>query len=282
MSLSDWAAGARPVPAATGGNNPWAVAKARELRDLVTRYSDRRPRSLQKHLGPSELGVACDRQVVGKLVGEPVTNHVTDPWPSFMGTAGHAEMEQVLAWENARLGVTRYLSESRVTPPGPLAAHPGTADCVDLHDRALLDWKFLGVSSMGKLQGPDGPPRKYRAQIWIYAIACIAAGIPIERVALVAWPRTSSTIEDLYVWSEEMSDDVVALLSAVVEDTARRKAWAAQLGSYDRWEPAQAEAFMRAIPRAPDNSECYFCGFYRPNGKDGTGCPGPVKDDRRG
>lgn len=281
MSLSDWASAARPSPVPTTGNDAWAAAKAAELKDLVVRYSARRPRSLQRHLGPSELGVACDRQVVGKLVGEPVTNHVTDPWPSFMGTAGHAEMEEVLAWENARLGVVRYLSEQRVTPPGPLAAHPGTADCVDVLDKALLDWKFLGRTTLDKLKR-SGASRKYRVQLWTYAIACMAAGIPIERVALVAWPRTSHTIQDAYVWSEVMSDDVVALLAEVVEDTARRKAWAAQLGSYDAWTPAQAEAFLRAIPRAADTDECFFCPFYRPNGKDGVGCPGPVKGDERG
>lgn len=282
MSLSDWASAARPVPTATTGNSPWAVAKARDLRDLVVRYSDRRPRSLQRHLGPSELGVACDRQVVGKLVGEPTTNHVTDPWPSFMGTAGHAEMEDVLAWENERLGFRRYMSEQRVQPPGPLAGHPGTADCVDLVDAALLDWKFLGKSSMDKLKSPDGPPRKYRAQIWIYAVALMSMGYRVERAALVAWPRTSSSIDDLYVWEEPFGDVVVALLGEVITDTERRKAWAAQLGTYDQWAPAVAEGFLRQIPRAPDHTECFFCPFYRPNSRDGVGCPGPVKDDPRG
>jgi hypothetical protein len=282
VSLAEWASGARPVPVATQGNSPWAVAKARELADLVTRYSARRPRSMQRHLGPSELAVECDRQVVGKLVGEPATNHVTDPWPSFMGTAGHAEMENVLAWENARLGYQRFMSEQRVQPPGPFIAHPGTADCVDLQDKALLDWKFLGKSSMGKLQKPAGPPRKYRGQVWIYAVALMSMGYTVERAALVAWPRTSSSIHDVYVWEEPFGDAAVALLTEVAADTERRKAFAAQLGSYDQWAPAVAEEFMRQVPRAPDHEECFFCPFYRPNAKDGVGCPGPVKDDVRG
>jgi hypothetical protein len=49
-------------------------------------HAARAPRTLQQHLGPSELGVECDRQVAGKMAALPATNHVVDPWPSMVGT----------------------------------------------------------------------------------------------------------------------------------------------------------------------------------------------------
>lgn len=258
---------AAPSPTATQGNSPWAAAKARELKDLIQRYSARRPRSLQRHLGPSELAVECDRQVVGKLVGEEPTNHVTDPWASFMGTAGHAEMENVLAWENSVLGYVRYISEQRVHPPGPFAEHSGTADCTDLVDKTLLDWKFLGKTSLDKVKSPAGPPRKYQGQVAIYTLALISMGYDVNRMALVAWPRTSSFLNDLYVWEQPFDDTTVALLTEVADDTRRRKAWAQMV--QDR------QMSLSMVPVAPDSSECYFCPFYRPGMADGVGCPGP-------
>jgi hypothetical protein len=261
---------AAPAPAATQGNTPWAAEAARRFTDIVQRYSERRPRSMQRHLGPSELGVECDRQVVGKLLGEPATNHVTDPWPSFMGTAGHAEMEDVFGWENGQLGEVRYLTERRVTPPPPLDGHPGTADLYDGLEFAVLDHKFLGRTSLAKVRG-DNPPRKYRAQLGIYGLGYMREGLRVDRVALIAWPRTESTLAGLYVWEQPMDAAMAVLLQEVFADTERRKWWA-------EWVAAQPirEHALAQVPRTPSHDECYFCPFYRPNGTDGIGCPGTV------
>src|SRR5688500_1296430 len=78
------------APPSLNGNSPWAQRYAKTLRDVFEYHAARAPRTLQQHLGPSELGVMCDRQVAGKLAALPVTNHVSDPWPSIRGTALHA------------------------------------------------------------------------------------------------------------------------------------------------------------------------------------------------
>jgi hypothetical protein len=259
---------AAPRPTSTQGNSPWAAARAGQLADVVRRYSARRPRSLQKHLGPSELGVSCDRQVVGKLLGVPTTNHVTDPWPSFMGTAGHAEMEDVFAWENTQLGSIRYMTEERVFPGGAFAEHPGTADLYDAWEACLGDHKFLGATSMDTVKSPAGPPRKYQAQLGIYGLGEMAAGRPVKRVALFAWPRTGSSLAGLYVWEHAMDAQMAQLLYEVADDTKRRKAQAAAV--------AAGQARWSDVPREPDHHECYFCPFYRPGVEDGVGCPGTV------
>jgi hypothetical protein len=256
-----------PAPAAVLGNTPWAAATARRVSDIVTRYSARRPRSLQVHLGPSELGVACDRQIVGKLVSEAPTNHVTDPWPSFMGTAGHAEMDTVFQWENGQIGQTRYFAERRVTPPGPLAGHPGTADLYDCVECAVLDHKFLGVTSLDKVKSAAGPPRKYVAQLGIYGLGYIREGYRVDRVGLIAWPRTGSSLAGVYVWEHLMDGEMMTLLTQVVADTERRKIQAAEV---------LAGRPLDSVPREPSGDECYFCPFYRPNRDDGIGCPGTV------
>src|ERR1700722_13563414 len=77
------------VPKSSHGSDPWAEQYGREMKQLLRDYAARFPRSLQKHLGPSELGEKCDRQVVMKMAGLTSVNTVSDPWASFMGTSGH-------------------------------------------------------------------------------------------------------------------------------------------------------------------------------------------------
>lgn len=257
-----------PTPTSTQGNTPWAMAAAGRMADVLRRYSARRPRSLQRHLGPSELGVECDRQVVGKLLGLEATNHVTDPWPSFVGTAGHAELDAMFAWENTQLGSIRYYPERRVNPGGVFADHPGTGDLYDAWEGAMLDHKFLGVTSMDKVKSPAGPPRKYVAQLGLYGLGYMREGFPVKRIGLVAWPRTGSSLSGLYVWEHAMDSEMARILTEVATDTARRKAQAADVtAGRARWADT---------PRVPSGDECYFCPFYRPNSTDGVGCPGTV------
>src|SRR4051812_13516148 len=89
------------APASLGGNSPWASRYAAELRRVVVEQANSSARTLQRHLGPSELGHPCDRQVVGKLAGLPTTNHVVDPWPSVLGTATHAWLAEAFTKANA-------------------------------------------------------------------------------------------------------------------------------------------------------------------------------------
>src|SRR5690606_38235881 len=148
------AAAAKPL----NGNTAWASRYAAELRRIVVGHASRAPRSVQKHLGPSEIGHVCHRQVAGELAGVPATNHVTDPWASIMGTAGHAWMEACLNAYNERVGRVRFLTEFKVRPTMGFEGNPGTGDGYDADERAVIDHKFLGRTSMDKLRR-SGPPR---------------------------------------------------------------------------------------------------------------------------
>lgn len=273
-TLAAFFAAPSSAPRPQSGNTEWAERIAAEVKAVIRTYSEWQPRNKQVHLGPSELGVECDRQVVGKLVGETPTNHVFDPWPSFMGTAGHAAMEKAFQADNQRIGplpgepddFVRWLTEYRVTPH---PEHPGTADLYDCRERAVLDHKFLGDSSREKVIR-HGASRKYRRQLLLYGLGYLRAGFPVDRVALIAYPRTRSTLDGLYVWEHPFDEAAAAELVDTFAETQRRKAYAAEVMA--------GRMTLEQVPRHPIRDECYFCPFYRPEGGHGTavGCPGTV------
>lgn len=252
-------------PAPMNGNTPDAQKYAMELREIIRRHAAYQPRSLQKFLGPSELGSPCDRQVAGKMAGLPGTNHTADPWASIVGTAIHAYLADCFDAENYRAGVWRFLTETRVWGH---PNHPGTADLYDYLWRALVDHKALSEKSLGKVKAIDGPPRRYLVQILMYAAGYRNAGFDVERVMLAVWPRTKSNLSDLYVWERLHTTDDDRLLEEVFEQTEDRYVWATKLAS--------GQCQLTDIPMTPDDDECFFCPFYRPQSAydNGPGCPG--------
>lgn len=134
----------KAAPRPLNGNSAFASRYAGEIRRVVNAAAAEAPRSLQRHLGPSEIGHLCDRQVAGKLAGLPRTNHVQDPWPSIVGTATHAWLAEAFSSENERLGRIRWVPEARVTP---IDGHPGTADLYDADEAAVVDHKGVWVNT---------------------------------------------------------------------------------------------------------------------------------------
>jgi hypothetical protein len=274
ISPGDFVASA---PAPLNGSSPWASRYATELRRVFVEHAARAPRSLQLHLGPSELGVNCDRQVAGKMAGLPHTNHVNDPWPSIVGTACHAWAADAFMADNLRHGLLRWIAEQKVTPHPD---HPGTADLYDAVEQAVVDHKFLGESSMAKVRAASGPSRKYVVQLLMYGIGYLLLGLPVRRVALAAYPRTASTLDGLYVWERALTDadgqllpENAQLIEEVYAQTSIRQQYAKQLH--------EGRLSLDDIPHSPDSDECFFCPFYRPQSArdDGPGCPGGVNSD---
>jgi hypothetical protein len=256
------------------GNTPWAQRYSQDLRDVVIRYADRLPRNTQRHLGPSELGHHCDRQLVGKMAGVSFGhgrgNMLHDPWASIVGTAIHAFLDQAFTWESAEgRDRERWLSETRVTPdPGALSPHPGTADLYDRLYNTLADHKCQSEAIRTRLRR-DGPPYHYYIQMLLYALGYMHLGFDVQRVALVSWPRTKSTMDDMYVWEKTITVEDLREVSSVLDKTVLREqlaTWVAD-GSMSFWE----------VPMTPSNDDCQYCPFYNPAALgDGTakGCPG--------
>jgi len=246
------------------GSSAWASRYAGELRRVVVEHAARAPRTLQVALGPSEIGHECDRQVVGKMAGLPTTNHVTDPWPSIMGTAGHAWLADAFSADNARHGL-RWVPEQRVEPAPGLT---GTADLYDATWRALVDHKFLSDASAAKVRAPSGPAVHYLVQILLYGRGYRRLGLPVDRVALAVWPRTGSSLDGLYVWERPYTAEDDRIVDEVLVRTRLRAAVAEQVRG--------GVLSITQVPARPDPDTCYFCPLYRPqSARDGgPGCPG--------
>lgn len=273
-----------PGAGVPGGNTPWAARYGAELRRVIRAAAERAPRSQQTYLGPSEIGAECDRQVVGKMVqgmlaearfngafNKPTvehqvarTNHVVDPWPSVVGTAVHAWLADAFAAENLLLPAVRWLTEQRVTPD---PRHPGTADLYDGLWRQVNDWKILGVTSMAKVR--KEPSRRYQIQLGLYGRGYEDLGLPVDGVNLVACPRGAASIDGLYVWHRDLDAKFRGEIQAVLDDTDRRHALARDV--------FEGRRSLKSVEPTPEDSECYFCPFYRPDAESsGVGCPGTV------
>lgn len=261
------------APKAVGGSSPWASRYAADIRRAWREHAAEDARTLQVHLGPSELGVECDRQVAWKLLGVPETNHVVDPWPSTRGKALHRHAEDVFSSDNLRHGLLRWVTEQRVTPH---PEHPGTADLYDAVEKCVDDHKFLCESTMAKIR--KGWPRHYLVQLLLYGLGYHLMGLPVRKVVIIAYPATAGSLDGLFVRDRDFTDESgvilpenIELLQTVFAETAQRKALA-QAVRDGQIQPLDIE-------HRPDNDECYFCPFFRPQAArdGGVGCPGTTK-----
>lgn len=254
------------------GNTPWAQRYAQELRDTVLKYAARLPRNMQRSLGPSELGHHCDRQLVGKMAGIEFHgggNQLHDTWPSIVGTALHAFMEEAFRWDATWNSSGRWLTETRVTPdPGSLSPHPGTADLFDTVYNVLGDHKMQSEAIRTRLRR-DGPPYHYYIQMLLYALGYMHRGHNVQRIVLISWPRTKSSLDDMYVWEKQVTLEDLREVEAVLDKTVARE----QLAKF----VAAGEMQFWDIPMTPSTDDCQYCPFFNPaalEDRTAAGCPG--------
>jgi hypothetical protein len=228
-----------------------------ELRQILIDFEANRPRSMQKELGPSELGTPCQQQIARKLAGAP-RRPITEPtWAPFQGTAVHASMEDVVAFWNTQLGRERWLAEDRlVVDPGPghYPSIEGNGDAFDLDHNMVVDWKHVGTTALKKLRTAKRmgkPPRDqvsqdYRIQAHLYGLGHANKGRPVQHVRLVLLARS---------WKYDDSD--------VVDQVARITD-----GSWHH------DAITNVTPN-PSQDACHWCPFMRAGQpSDWHGCAG--------
>lgn len=218
-------------------------------------------RSSQKKLGPSEIGYACDRRLVMKMLGWTPVNLGGDGWAAFVGTcihAGFAEMFQAASGQSGR-----YAVELSLDFPSHNVPH-GTTDLFDRVMCLALDWKAMGDWSLSHLKS-DGAPPHYRVQVQTYAYGASIRGEKVKDVAIVALPRTDSTLDQLWVWTEPFDPSIGRDALARVDRLAD---WA-----FD----GNPDPVAKAKAAAVDTSDCRYCPFYQPRAGEirlGGGCPG--------
>jgi hypothetical protein len=274
---ADPAGGIVAEPAPTGP----PPSTVRELRDVLIDYEANRPRSMQKELGPSELGTPCQQQIARKLAGAP-RRPITEPtWAPFQGTAVHASMEEVVAFWNRQLGRERWLAEDRLvvskSQPSPgrpdYPAVEGNGDAFDQDHDMVVDWKHVGTTALDKLRvgkRRNKPPAEqvsaeYRVQAHLYGLGHALKGRPVRYVRLVLLAR-SWQYDDSEEWTEEY--DVEIALQAI------GRYWDIHDLVHDLGGPSMGD-LVTVVPASPGKDTCKWCPFYRPGiASDWAGCAG--------
>lgn len=239
----------------------------KDLRDLVldmiTRDMGSQPRTLQKRIGPSEIGDPCIRKITYKLAGQPVVNTWRDTWLAYIGTSVHEVLARMLHKENQRqmkeLGRPRYLIEQRVQITDELS---GTMDAFDTLTGTVIDWKTTGSTNLKKY-ATDGPGVTYETQINAYGLGAHWLGYTVRRVALIFLPR-NDTLDKLFVWSSTPNFQLVQ--NALVRQEAIR-------GLIQRVDPVTNPSVYTQLPKAPSRL-CSYCPWFRPGQDTGVACPG--------
>lgn len=122
-----------------------------EMRDVFITHDANSPRSLQTAIGPSEIGVSCDRALAHRVAGTPRRDDVRVPWAPILGTAIHAYVADMLRAENTRMSRQRWVVEERVWMTEEIS---GSCDAYDDDNNMVIDWKGLSLDTV--LPTPTG------------------------------------------------------------------------------------------------------------------------------
>jgi hypothetical protein len=217
--------------------------------EAVTAFQAIHPRTLQRALGPSEVGEECVRQLAYKLLEHPENPaRGIDPWPSFLGIAAHARLADALDHDNT-LHPGRWVTERRLRIPGIRDGGSGQSDAYFAPTFTTVDWKVLGNTTFQELAN-NGPGRKYRAQGHIYGLGWTAAGYRVDRVAIGAFGR-AKPLSAMFVWSEPFNPAYAAAELQRVADVR----------AVVEWLQSRGVVSPEVIPPTPGGS-CFFCEYY--------------------
>ncbi|OJX98435.1 MAG: hypothetical protein BGO96_04545 [Micrococcales bacterium 73-15] len=239
-----------------------------ELRRIVEHSILNAPRSLQRRIGPSEIGTPCDHCLAAKIAGWEETSRGV-AWLPFIGTCVHHEHEYVLTLDNAARRVqgqpARWLVEHEVTVGTINGVEiTGSCDAYDTLTGTTVDWKIVGPSTLRSAR--RGPSPVYRAQAHLYGRGLVAQGHQVRHVSIVYLPRNSvNGWDDAVLWSEPY-DETVALTALARADRIARNLTAVELvgGATAR------DDYIRTLPR---EERCYSCARY-PDAPVGSTTPG--------
>ncbi len=236
------------------------------MRDVLAELDASRPRSQQVHLGPSELGIPCQRQIAMKLAGVPRRPDKRPPWAPMQGTAVHALMEEALRFDNARLGREKWVIEQRLQIDDEISGHGDAYDCDTF---TVVDWKYVGTTALRSVKRKTVPVAQlvspqYRGQGHLYGFGHERAGRPVKWIRLVLLAR-SHDYDDSAEWTEAYDPNIaIATLDRYYQTQDLLRAV----------NPMINPMLWGLIPAHPDEHDCGWCPFRRPGPASDTGCPG--------
>jgi hypothetical protein len=239
---------------------------ATELFILIEQAIIGQPRSQQRRIGPSELGVPCDRRIGYRLAGIEPAQDRGAAWKPYVGTALHEQIGTVIAThEVGRMSqpdyVERYKVEERVSV-GEIGGVEitGSCDLFDVKHGAVWDWKFVTRNKIREQYRPHGPGDQYRTQAHLYGRGWQRQGYDVRTVGVIFMTRDGE-LADRHVWQEAYDEQVA--VAALDRATSIASAITA-LGS-DFTIPTLQTA----------DAHCRFCPWFR-DGATNTAqaCPG--------
>lgn len=240
------------------GLSPFDVELRQSLTEMILWAEANAHRSQQVDVGPSELGDLCERKLAYRIAGAQPVNTRSDPWPAIVGTAIHEWLERAINRYQDVAGAQRWLTELTVTP-SPLVT--GHSDLYDTWTCTVIDWKTKGEKPMREFRA-HGPSPDHVAQVHLYGLGQIKAGRKVERVAIVALPR-SGWLAGMAVWSAPYDPSIARAALERLETVGRK---GIELG-VDR----DPDAYLQ-VPASP-SPLCSFCPWYSPDRVSGIGCP---------
>lgn len=169
------------------------------------------PRSLQKTIGPSEIGTDCVRCLARKLMGVeklPIENIGDMPWLPFIGTAVHAQLEEIFRAANDKQEEVRWLIETKL-PIGEVGGIDiwGSCDLFDKETGTVIDHKVVGATKLKSLP-KKGPGNTYKIQAHLYGYGWTKLGFEVNEVAVKFYPRNDISMNSGYFWYEKYDEQV--------------------------------------------------------------------------
>lgn len=234
----------------------------RELISLIRTQIANHPRSQQKAIGPSEIGIPCKRRLGYKLAGvEPV--NPGDGWLPTVGTATHSWLSYALHAANAHLGRSRYLIEHYISVPcGTGCKIHGSLDCYDTDLDTVVDWKIVGKTTLTEVKR-GRISQQYRVQLNTYGLGLHLQGYDVKSIALAAIPR-NSVLSDAVVHVEPFDPELAASALAELDDL-------------HKGIDALGLDVIQYLETTSDKDDCRYCPFKRFSSTDLTkACPGLV------
>ena len=246
-------------------------AGLQRIRAVIENAILNQPRSLQKRIGPSEIGTPCDHCLAAKLAGWKSTERDV-PWLPFIGTAVHAQIEQMFIDEAAKVygddpaGGVPYRAEHK-TMVGVIDGVEiwGSTDLVDFEAAMTVDWKVVGVTTLRTAKA--GPSQVYRVQQHLYAKGWNDAGYPIRHVAIAYLPRNDMSLSSAVWWTEPYNEQIA------VDALARANKFALNIRALRSISDEAVDAWITSLPRHnrqwnPDlaaGKECQDCKRFPDN-----------------
>lgn len=219
-----------------------------ELEQILLRYEADQPRTRQTALGPSEVGVECQRALAYRLLNTPTRPDPRLPWAPLIGTAVHATIAEALEADNKRLGRQRWLVENRVHPADDLS---GSCDAYDSDHALVCDWKLLGDKSLARL--PGNMSLEYEVQAHLYGLGYERAGHEVKWVRICLLTRASHDFRQSREWTRPYDRGLAERALARVAET-RRLITSLSL--------AEGEAGWAEVPAAA-SKPCQWCRYFR-------------------